>query len=96
MVPVVSALNGDTGIDNTGIQYRYPVPVPIPVRSILQFWSEMQLTWHIYTLPVMANSLKNKKPGIKILIVVETSLKETVSRDFRPSVFFVKLYPWVP
>jgi hypothetical protein len=23
-------------------------------------------------------------------------LKETVSRDFRPSVIFVKLYPWVP
>jgi hypothetical protein len=23
-------------------------------------------------------------------------IKETVSRDFRPSVFFIKLYPWVP
>jgi hypothetical protein len=25
-----------------------------------------------------------------------THFKETVSRDFRPSVFFVKLCPWVP
>jgi hypothetical protein len=28
--------------------------------------------------------------------IIEINLKETVSRDFRPSVFFIKLYPWVP
>jgi hypothetical protein len=28
--------------------------------------------------------------------VQEILFKETVSRDFLPSVFFIKLYPWVP
>jgi hypothetical protein len=51
-----------------------------------KLWRKLQI------LQIKTNVLlQQQKQQIHVLHVI----KETVSRDFRPSVFFIKLYPWV-
>jgi hypothetical protein len=73
---------------------------PVLKKSLNQFIKKNSLMYYFETI---TKSLLQFSWGVHLLLIMNVFItmlkllvKGTVSRDFRPSVFFVKLYPWVP